>query len=74
MLSWTARDLASAAGIHQNTVSRFEVGRYAGTPATLAAIKKALEEAGVEFTNDKRPGVEDGLALIVTYPPTFELS
>jgi hypothetical protein len=28
----------------------------AGTPATLAAILKALEEASVKFTNGKRPG------------------
>jgi hypothetical protein len=28
----------------------------AGVPGTLAAIKKALEKAGVEFTNGKRPG------------------
>jgi hypothetical protein len=38
-------DLAKAAGIDHNTVNRFEVGRYAGTPATLAAIKKGLEKA-----------------------------
>ena len=25
-------------------------------PKTLAVIKKALEQAGVEFTNGKRPG------------------
>jgi hypothetical protein len=33
------------------------LGGYAGTPATLAAIRRALEKAGVEFTNGKKPGV-----------------
>jgi hypothetical protein len=30
---------------------------FAGSPETLAAIRKALEKAGVEFTNGKGPGV-----------------
>jgi hypothetical protein len=51
------RDLAAAAGIHHNTVNSFETGRYAGKTETLAAIRKALEKAGVQFLNHKRPGV-----------------
>jgi hypothetical protein len=42
---------------HYNTVSNVETGRYGADPETLAAIKKALEKAGVEFTNGKKPGV-----------------
>jgi hypothetical protein len=38
-------------------VTNIETGKYAGEPDTLAAIKKAIERAGVEFTNGKRPGV-----------------
>jgi transcriptional regulator with XRE-family HTH domain len=57
LLDWTLRDLAEAAGIHHNTISSFETGRYAGSPETIAAMCKALEKAGVEFTNGKRPGV-----------------
>ena len=40
-----------------HTVTNIETGRYAGDPQTLAAIRKALEKGGVEFTNGKKPGV-----------------
>jgi transcriptional regulator with XRE-family HTH domain len=49
-LNWSLTDLASAAGVHRNTISNFETGRYAGTPESLAAIRDALEEAGIVFT------------------------
>ena len=42
-------DLAKAAGIHYNTVNSFETERYAGRPETIAAMRKALEKAGVQF-------------------------
>jgi hypothetical protein len=32
-------------------------GKSHGKPETLAAIRKALEKVGVQFTNGKRPGV-----------------
>ena len=51
------RDLAKAAGIHYNTVNRFETECYAGRPETIAAMRKALEQAGVEFTYGKGPRV-----------------
>jgi predicted nucleic acid-binding Zn ribbon protein len=59
-LAWTVRYLATTAGIHHNTVNSFETERYAGRPETIAAMRKALEKAGVEFTNGKRPGVRLG--------------
>ena len=49
LLGWTVRDLANAAGIHRNTVNNFERERYAGRPETIAAMRKALEKAGVQF-------------------------
>ena len=52
--------MAKAAGIHHNTVNSFETERYAGRPETIAAMRKALEKAGVEFTNGKKPGVRLG--------------
>lgn len=57
MLNWTVRDLAEKSGLHRNTVTNVETEKYAGDPETLAAIRRALERAGVEFTNGKRPGV-----------------
>jgi hypothetical protein len=32
-------------------VNNIETGAYAGAPATLEAIRRVLERAGVEFTN-----------------------
>jgi transcriptional regulator with XRE-family HTH domain len=57
LLGWTVRDLAKAADIHHNTINNFETGRYAGKPETLAAMREALDKAGVQFLNHKRPGV-----------------
>jgi transcriptional regulator with XRE-family HTH domain len=56
-LNWSLQQLSEAAGVHRNTISNFETGRYAGEPATLEAIRTALEAAGVEFTNGDQPGV-----------------
>jgi transcriptional regulator with XRE-family HTH domain len=56
-LNWTVRDLAEVSGLHRNTISNIEVGRYAGDPKTLAIIEKVLVRAGVEFTNGDQPGV-----------------
>ena len=60
LLDWTVRELGKKAGVHWNTVSAIELGKSGGRPETLAAIKKALEKAGVQFTNGKRPGVRLG--------------
>jgi transcriptional regulator with XRE-family HTH domain len=58
-LNWSVRDLAQASGLHRNTISNIEVGRYSGDPATIALLMKALTDAGVEFIkeNGGGPGV-----------------
>jgi DNA-binding XRE family transcriptional regulator len=55
-LNWTVRDLADAAGLHRNTVTNLEVGRYAGDPETLSNIKRVLEKAGVDFIDENGGG------------------
>jgi transcriptional regulator with XRE-family HTH domain len=57
LVNWTVRKLAEKAGIHRNTVTNIETERSSADDATLDAIRRALEKAGVEFTNGKRPGV-----------------
>jgi transcriptional regulator with XRE-family HTH domain len=47
-LSLGVRDLAAAAKVSTNTITRFERGE-AIYPRTAAAIRAALEAAGVEF-------------------------
>ena len=56
-LGWGMRELATKAGLSTNTVARFERGE-ALKPATLSAIRAALEAAGVAFTNGDEPGVK----------------
>jgi transcriptional regulator with XRE-family HTH domain len=60
LLNWSVRELGKKAGVHWNTVSAIELGKSGGRPETLKAIQKALEKAGVQFTNGKRPGVRLG--------------
>jgi DNA-binding XRE family transcriptional regulator len=55
-LNWTVRDLAAAAGLHRNTITNIEVGRYAGDLETLAAIESVLRQAGVEFIDENGGG------------------
>jgi transcriptional regulator with XRE-family HTH domain len=57
LLNWTVQELAEKVGIHRNIISNIEAGRYAGDAETLAAIRRMLEGAGVEFTNGRWPGV-----------------
>jgi transcriptional regulator with XRE-family HTH domain len=57
-VGWGVRDLAQAAGVSSNTVSRLEAGETL-KPETAEAIRAALEAAGVEFIeqNGGGPGV-----------------
>lgn len=59
-LRWRAEDLAKAAKVGVATVRRAEMED--GVPNMLVnnmlAIKRALESAGIEFTNRDGPGVQ----------------
>ena len=50
-LDWGVRELAAAADINVNTVTRFESGKKANV-STQKLIKQAFEAVGVQFTND----------------------
>ena len=62
-LNWTVRDLA---GLHRNTITNIEVGRYAGDEASLAVIERVLTKAGVEFLDENGGG--PGVRLRKTRP------
>jgi hypothetical protein len=59
LLRWSALDLAKASKVGVATIRRAEVaeGEIPVTLANEAALRRALESAGVEFTNGERPGV-----------------
>jgi transcriptional regulator with XRE-family HTH domain len=50
------RELAAAAKVSTDTVARFERGDEL-KERTIEALQRALETAGVEFTNGEQPGV-----------------
>lgn len=56
LLGWHQTDLAAAAGVSFNVVSRVERELVDPRASTLRAIQTALENAGVEF-------IEDGVKL-----------
>jgi transcriptional regulator with XRE-family HTH domain len=55
-IGWGVRELAEKAGVTANTVTRIENGADA-KQSTIDALQRALEAAGVEFTNGNQPGV-----------------
>ena len=55
-VGWGVRELAKKAGITANTVTRIENGADA-KQSTMDRLRRALEAAGVEFTNGDQPGV-----------------
>jgi transcriptional regulator with XRE-family HTH domain len=58
LVNWNQTQLAAKARVDPNTVRNFESGRTTPIPNTLDAIHRALEAAGVEFTNGDEPGVK----------------
>jgi transcriptional regulator with XRE-family HTH domain len=58
LLDWTQEKLCEAAQVSGPTVRNFENGTITPRRASLAAIQRALEDAGVEFTNGDEPGVK----------------
>src|SRR5580704_2810395 len=55
-LGWGVRELAAAAKVSTDTVARFERGDEL-KERTIDALQRALEAAGIEFTNGDQPGV-----------------
>jgi transcriptional regulator with XRE-family HTH domain len=60
------RELAAAAKVSIDTVARFERGDEL-KERTIEALQRALEAAGVEFTNGDKPGVH--LTRAAAAPP-----
>jgi transcriptional regulator with XRE-family HTH domain len=56
LLNWSLDDLASASGIHRNTLSNFETGKFQGDPGTLLAVRRALASAGVLLVEENGEG------------------
>jgi predicted transcriptional regulator len=59
LLGWSQDDLAARSGVSQPTIKRLEAegGDLGGRPETGDKMRRALEKAGIEFTNGDGPGV-----------------
>jgi transcriptional regulator with XRE-family HTH domain len=52
LLGLTQTDLAARSGVSLRTIVNFESEQRQTIPANLAAIRRALEDAGVEFIDE----------------------
>jgi transcriptional regulator with XRE-family HTH domain len=57
LIGWSQDQLAAASKVSKTTLANFEAGSRLPYVRTLEDISKALEAAGVEFTNGNQPGV-----------------
>ena len=57
-MAWSQTLVAKAAGLGLSTIYDYENERREVAAESVAKMRKALEAAGVEFTNGKRPGVK----------------
>ncbi len=62
LLRWEQRQLAEASSVSLPTIKRLEAkpGILVAHASTVAALVRALEIAGIEFTNGGQPGVRLG--------------
>lgn len=56
LLKMTQVELAAATGLTKQTIIKFERGGHV-RPETIEAVRSALLERGIEFTNGGKPGV-----------------
>ena len=56
-LGMTQDELASATGVAQKTIARFETGAVVPHDRTLRDLQRGLEEKGIEFLFDGSKGV-----------------
>ncbi len=60
LLGWSQQQLAATSGVSWPTVKRLEVedGTLGGRADTGEKMRRALEAAGIEFTDGNEPGVK----------------
>jgi transcriptional regulator with XRE-family HTH domain len=59
LLRWEQQHLSEASGVSLTTIKRLEArpGALAAHSSTVTALRRALESAGIEFTNGNAPGL-----------------
>lgn len=56
LLNWSLDDLAQISGVHRNTISNFETGKYRGEREKTGAMRRALEASGAIFIDENGEG------------------
>ena len=56
LIGWSRADLAKAAQVSERTITDFERGARSPINASLAALTRALEDAGVAFIPENGGG------------------
>lgn len=66
LLGWTAADLAQKAGLPYVTVQRLDAakGTVKGRYETVAAIRRAIEDAGVAFLDVGAAATGPGVSIM----------
>jgi hypothetical protein len=59
-LDWTQERLAEAAAVGLSTCKDFEAGRLTPRQLGMRALRKTLEDAGVEFLGDSEQAAAGG--------------
>ncbi|MGJ5180173.1 MULTISPECIES: helix-turn-helix transcriptional regulator [unclassified Bradyrhizobium] len=57
LLDWSQAELATRSNLSESTIRDFEKGRRIPSINNLAAVRRALEAAGVQFIDGDQPGV-----------------
>ena len=68
LLDWSQTDLAEKAGVSLSTVRDFETGKRTPIGNNIAAMQKAMENAGVEFIPENGGGAGVRLRKRMTPP------
>ena len=72
LLEWSQAELGQASNLSESTVRDFEKGRRSPSLNNLAAIRRALESAGVEFIAENGGGAGVRLAKAKALPISIE--
>jgi DNA-binding XRE family transcriptional regulator len=57
LLKWTQEELANRAGVALATIGFWETEKVRPSEETKEQVRRAFEEAGIEFLNGGNPGV-----------------
>ena len=68
-LHWSLKELAGRSMVSHVTINRFENGQAESNPANVAAMRRALEAAGVEFIPENGGGAGVRMAKPATSDP-----